>query len=258
MIMFVSYLILTFFCFQEAMLERPGGENIGCDDFLGSDRVVDKCGVCGGDNTACKVVSGVFKHVLTKVGYHKIVEIPEGATRINVTEMTKSNNYLALRSRSGRSIINGNWAIDRPGKFEGGGTMFTYKRPNEISSTAGESFLAEGPTNEALDVYMIHQQPNPGIHYEYIIPSANVISPQLPPHRRPENGDSSSETGTHTGHPEGSFPARQPGRFPSHQPDNQVPPLQPPRRNRDYNWKQVGSTECSATCGKGEVGERNW
>ncbi len=60
----------------------------------------------------------------------------------------------ALRSRSGRSIINGNWAIDRPGKYEGGGTMFTYRRPNEISSTAGESFLAEGPTNEILDVYV--------------------------------------------------------------------------------------------------------
>ena len=60
----------------------------------------------------------------------------------------------ALRSRSGRSIINGNWAIDRPGKYEGGGTMFTYRRPNEIRSTAGESFLAEGPTNEILDVYV--------------------------------------------------------------------------------------------------------
>lgn len=32
--------------------------------------------------------------------------------------------------------------------------MFTYRRPNEISSTAGESFLAEGPTNEVLDVYV--------------------------------------------------------------------------------------------------------
>jgi hypothetical protein len=32
--------------------------------------------------------------------------------------------------------------------------MFIYKRPNEISSTAGESFLAEGPTNEILDVYV--------------------------------------------------------------------------------------------------------
>lgn len=32
--------------------------------------------------------------------------------------------------------------------------MFTYRRPNEIRSTAGESFLAEGPTNEVLDVYV--------------------------------------------------------------------------------------------------------
>lgn len=32
---------------------------------------------------------------------------------------------------------------------------------------------------------MIHQQPNPGIHYEYIIPGDNVISPQLLAHRRP-------------------------------------------------------------------------
>lgn len=71
----------------------------------------------------------------------------------------------ALRSRSGRSIINGNWAIDRPGKYEGGGTMFTYKRPNEISSTAGESFLAEGPTNEILDVYVSLYVPVLGIVY---------------------------------------------------------------------------------------------
>uniref|UniRef100_A0A3B3YHX2 PLAC domain-containing protein n=1 Tax=Poecilia mexicana TaxID=48701 RepID=A0A3B3YHX2_9TELE len=128
--------------------------SLGCDEYLGSGKVVDKCGMCGGDNSTCRLVSGVFKHSLSKIGYHKIVEIPEGATRINVTEMVKSRNYLALRSRSGRSIINGNWAIDRPGKYEGGGTMFTYRRPNEISSTAGESFLAEGPTNEILDVYV--------------------------------------------------------------------------------------------------------
>lgn len=69
-------------------------QSIGCDDYLGSDKVIDKCGICGGDNTACKVVSGVFKHTLTNLGYHKIVEIPEGATKINITEMSKSNNYL--------------------------------------------------------------------------------------------------------------------------------------------------------------------
>ncbi|XP_061451151.1 thrombospondin type-1 domain-containing protein 4 isoform X3 [Rhineura floridana] len=242
-------------------------KSIGCDDYLGSDKVVDKCGICGGDNTACQVVSGVFKHTLTNLGYHKIVEIPEGATKINITEMSKSNNYLALRSRSGWSIINGNWAIDRPGRYEGGGTIFTYKRPNEISSTAGESFLADGPTNEILDVYMIHQQPNPGIHYEYIIPGPNIISPQVPLHRQPgkpfngqldvtdtvnyREGDLHGETGTHMGQPIGTFPAIQPGRFLHHQPDNQVPVGQPPRRSREHNWKQIGMTECSTTCGKG-------
>ncbi|XP_040457832.1 thrombospondin type-1 domain-containing protein 4 [Falco naumanni] len=242
-------------------------KSIGCDDYLGSDKVIDKCGICGGDNTACKVVSGVFKHTLTNLGYHKIVEIPEGATKINITEMSKSNNYLALRSRSGRSIINGNWAIDRPGRYEGGGTMFTYKRPNEISSTAGESFLADGPTNEVLDVYMIHQQPNPGIHYEYIIPGDNVISPQLLAHRRPgeplngqlgmpegtnhEDEDLHREADTLTGQSAGTFPVIQPGRFPSHQPENQVPAVQPPRQNREHNWKQIGKTECTTTCGKG-------
>lgn len=59
---------------------------------------MDKCGVCGGDNTACKLVSGLFQHSLSKVGYHKIVEIPEGATKINVTEMVKSRNYLGEKN----------------------------------------------------------------------------------------------------------------------------------------------------------------
>uniref|UniRef100_A0A4W3IYR2 Thrombospondin type 1 domain containing 4 n=1 Tax=Callorhinchus milii TaxID=7868 RepID=A0A4W3IYR2_CALMI len=224
-------------------------KNVGCDEYLGSDKVVDKCGMCGGDNTSCKVVSGIFKDSLSSVGYHKIIEIPEGATKINVTEMAKSRNYLALRCRSGRSVINGNWAIDRPGKYEGGGTMFTYKRPNEIRSTAGESFSAEGPTNEALDVFMIYQQSNPGVQYEYILPNVNVVSPLLPPSIRPDsllcvllqgeplNGQL-DVTENYPGYENGHF---QPGRGP--------PPEQPTRR--EYNWKQVGTTECSATCGRG-------
>ncbi|CAJ0968201.1 unnamed protein product [Ranitomeya imitator] len=65
------------------------------------------------------------------------------------------------------------------------------------------------------------------------------------------NRDSFIDTDVHIGQPTGSLPSRQPGRVPSYQPDNQVPPLQPPRRNRDFNWKQMGSTDCSVTCGKG-------
>ena len=80
-------------CYK-SLLFSTSPQSIGCDDYLGSDKVVDKCGVCGGDNTGCQVVSGVFKHALTSLGYHRVVEIPQGATKINITEMYKSNNYL--------------------------------------------------------------------------------------------------------------------------------------------------------------------
>lgn len=73
---------------------------MGCDDYLGSGKVMDKCGVCGGDNTTCRLIYGVFKHSLSKIGYHKIVEIPEGATKINVTEMVKSRNYLGRKKHT--------------------------------------------------------------------------------------------------------------------------------------------------------------
>lgn len=41
------------------------------------------------------------------------------------------------------------------------------------------------------------------------------------------------------------------GRYPPRLPDNHVPVAQPPRREREYNWKLAGATDCSASCGKG-------
>ncbi|CAM9903233.1 unnamed protein product [Lampetra planeri] len=239
-------------------------KTVGCDGILGSDNVVDKCGVCGGDNTACKVVSGVYKRSATSVGYHKILEIPKGAIKINITEMSKSRNYLALRSHAGQSIINGNWAIDRPGKYEAAGTMFMYKRPNEISSTAGESFIADGPTTDVLDVFMIYQQSNPGVHFEYVLPSDNVVSSQLDPNPPNHNleeayngqlsgsaiGGGGGGTGGRGGHSTVTHTATDPagGHLGPGQPG--VPPASP--WLRDYNWKRVGTTECSSTCGRGK------
>ncbi|MCJ8733106.1 hypothetical protein PDJAM_G00219270 [Pangasius djambal] len=238
--------LLLLLCLHTHVLPWPA-QSPGCDELLGSGKVLDKCGVCGGDNTACRLVSGLFQHSLSKVGYHKIVEIPQGATKINITEMVKSQNYLALRSRSGRSIINGNWAIDRPGKYEGGGTMFTYRRPNEISSTAGESFLAEGPTNEILDVYMIYQQPNPRVHYEYILPSENSVSTAT----NTEEGNTvtiGTGDGQYGRRPSQERHERTDGhRNPPHIPESQVPP----RRHREHNWKLTGTTDCSVSCGRG-------
>uniref|UniRef100_A0A673M4C4 Thrombospondin type-1 domain-containing protein 4-like n=1 Tax=Sinocyclocheilus rhinocerous TaxID=307959 RepID=A0A673M4C4_9TELE len=250
--MMLSAVALLLVCLQMRVLGKPWSQSAGCDDLLGSGRVPDKCGVCGGDNSACKLVSGLFQHSLSKVGYHKIVEIPPGATKINVTEMVKSRNYLALLSRSGRSIINGNWAIDRPGMYEGVGTMFTYRRPNEISSTAGESFLAEGPTNEILDVFMIYQQLNPGVHYEFLMPSENAVDAPRPKQNQLDLNAVNGPAGSDANGPSTPEDHERSGvSYPPPVPDNQLPAAPHSTGAREYNWKLSGTTDCSASCGRG-------
>uniref|UniRef100_A0A663FD94 ADAM metallopeptidase with thrombospondin type 1 motif 2 n=1 Tax=Aquila chrysaetos chrysaetos TaxID=223781 RepID=A0A663FD94_AQUCH len=41
---------------------------VGCDRVIGSTKQEDKCGVCGGDNSHCKVVKGTFSRVPKKQG----------------------------------------------------------------------------------------------------------------------------------------------------------------------------------------------
>ena len=66
----------------------------------------------------------------------------------------------ALRGPGGRSIINGNWAVDPPGSYAAGGTVFRYSRPPREEGV-GESLSAEGPTTQPVDVY-VSEGPAPG------------------------------------------------------------------------------------------------
>lgn len=59
----------------------------------------------------------------------------------------------ALRGPGGQSIINGNWAVDPPGSYTAGGTIFRYNRPPREEGKA-ESLSAEGPTTQPVDVYV--------------------------------------------------------------------------------------------------------
>uniref|UniRef100_A0A670ZRE7 ADAMTS like 4 n=1 Tax=Pseudonaja textilis TaxID=8673 RepID=A0A670ZRE7_PSETE len=136
----------------------------GCDGILGSNRTLDKCGVCGGDHTTCKLVSGNYSETNVPIGYHRILQIPAGAAQIQVREMSRSPNYLALRTQNGQSVINGNWAVNPPGRYEAAGTVFVYSDREE-----GELLTAEGPTTKALDLYMIFQQDNPGVSYQFLL-----------------------------------------------------------------------------------------
>ncbi|XP_047454821.1 thrombospondin type-1 domain-containing protein 4 isoform X2 [Mugil cephalus] len=145
----------------------------GCDGVLGSSSVIDKCGVCGGRDASCRKVTGSFQNVTVPLGYHKILDIPPRATLINITERRASPNYLAMRSGTGASVVNGRWAVDPPGEYQAGGTIFTYTRPRaqaEGEEEKGESLRAPGPTTTQLQLYIIFHKENPGIDYEYYIP----------------------------------------------------------------------------------------
>lgn len=46
-------------------------QKVGCDKEIGSNKVEDKCGVCGGDNSHCRTVKGTFTRTPRKLGKMK-------------------------------------------------------------------------------------------------------------------------------------------------------------------------------------------
>ncbi|XP_067169571.1 ADAMTS-like protein 4, partial [Apteryx mantelli] len=211
---------------------------------------------------ACRLLAGNFSETRAPLGYRKILEIPAGATRILVAQAAPSPNYLALRSRAGKPLLNGNWAAEPPGRYEAAGTVFEYRR----SAGAAEALSAPGPTTEPLDVYMLFQQDTAGGSWQFFLgdgaappdapaapqhlgaltavaPEVALMSPAAPGaapppvtgasgqedqpqrhrHHRHHDGDSDSD-----GDGDGSH-RHDPGAY----------------------WKRVGTTRCSATCGKG-------
>ncbi|KAF6733859.1 Thrombospondin type-1 domain-containing protein 4 [Oryzias melastigma] len=204
-----------------------------------------------------EVVRGNFSHSFLHVGYNKITEIPAGACNISIQETRKSRNYLALQTRSGISIINGNWVIDRPGTYSALGTQMIYKRPNEIRSRSGESIAAPGPLTDDLHLYLIYQQPGPSVHYEYSVPIIIHSSPEpdTPDERPPGNNlfpddgeaQSDGDEGVHTEDVTNSITIKEKPHSKKDSFDtsiNFVP-------QSTYIWTKTGHSECSSTCGTG-------
>ncbi|OXA61246.1 thrombospondin type-1 domain-containing protein 4 isoform X2 [Folsomia candida] len=149
---------------------------IGCDGVAGSQRRLDRCGVCGGDDSNCRVVSGIFTRPQLPVGYSVVAHLPRGACNLNITQLRKSANRLALRKSDGTFILNGDWRLSWPGVYDGAGTKFYYARQEKLL----ESIASAGPLNEAVDLMVLYQQPNPGIKYEYMLPLGDTPIPPVP------------------------------------------------------------------------------
>ncbi|XP_023114889.1 ADAMTS-like protein 4 isoform X1 [Felis catus] len=246
---------------QDGTLCQPGALDIcvagrclspGCDGILGSGRRPDGCGVCGGDDSTCRLISGNLTDRGGPLGYQKILSIPAGASQLQIAQLRPSSNYLALRGPGGQSIINGNWAVDPPGSYTASGTVFLYNRPSREEGK-GESLSAKGPTTQPVDVYVIFQEENPGIFYQYVISSpppdleSTTPEPHLP-HLQQEILRVEPPPAL------APRPARTPGTL---QRQVRIPQMRAPPHPRTPlgsltgYWKRVGHSECSASCGKG-------
>uniref|UniRef100_A0A8C1STG0 PLAC domain-containing protein n=1 Tax=Cyprinus carpio TaxID=7962 RepID=A0A8C1STG0_CYPCA len=250
----------------------------GCDGVLGSGFVRDRCGVCGGGDSTCERVTGSFQNTSVPLGYHKILDIPPGATAINITERRASPNYLALRSGTGQSVVNGRWAVDPPGEYPAGGTTFLYSRPKagpqEQGEERGETLSAPGPTTAQLQLYIIFHRQNPGIDYEYYIPVEKRRDGEREVHRERERGRAAlrelSGVSVAVDSPVAPPPVSSSAsssssvsdRWPPERPRPQglgpnrnarIPPRTDlPLDNQPvFVWRRGALTECTATCGKG-------
>uniref|UniRef100_A0AAQ4QK56 ADAM metallopeptidase with thrombospondin type 1 motif 20 n=1 Tax=Gasterosteus aculeatus aculeatus TaxID=481459 RepID=A0AAQ4QK56_GASAC len=141
----------------------------GCDHVLNSKARNDKCGVCGGDNSSCKTLSGTFNDA--QYGYNTVVRIPAGATNIDIKQVSYSgkpedDNYLALSDNQSNSVLNGNFVVamfKREITFKG--TVIDYSG----SDTPVERINCTDRIQDEL-VLCVGNLHNPDVRYSFNIP----------------------------------------------------------------------------------------
>ncbi|XP_006888295.1 PREDICTED: A disintegrin and metalloproteinase with thrombospondin motifs 20-like [Elephantulus edwardii] len=148
----------------------------GCDHVLNSMTRQDKCGVCGGDNSSCTTVTGIFNSA--GYGYNTVIKIPAGATNIDIVQRSYSgkpedDNYLALSNNQGHFLLNGNFVVSMAKKVINiQGATLEYSG----SDSSTERINSTGQLKEelVLQILCVGKLHNPDIHYSFSIPNNNI------------------------------------------------------------------------------------
>ncbi|XP_053573209.1 A disintegrin and metalloproteinase with thrombospondin motifs 2-like [Bombina bombina] len=141
---------------------------VGCDKVIGSTKKEDKCGVCGGDNSHCKVVKGTFTRAPKKQGYVRIFEIPAGARHLLIQENDASLHNLAMRNQvTGKFILNDESEKNMPDSkvFVNMGIEWEYRNDDDR-----ETIQTMGPLHNAIVILVIpHGNVKISLSYKYMI-----------------------------------------------------------------------------------------
>jgi len=149
---------------------------VGCDWQFGSEKVYDRCLLCGGNGSLCALTEATYTKNYRVYGPDNgdtMVIIPKGATNIEIREKANTRNYLTVVSnQTGQYYVR---VTASSGTYYGAGTTISYSqgRPGDP-----EKISIRGPTNEALQAKFVYsgQQRNPGIHYSFYTPGKAKIT----------------------------------------------------------------------------------
>uniref|UniRef100_A0A8C7FBC0 ADAM metallopeptidase with thrombospondin type 1 motif, 3 n=1 Tax=Oncorhynchus kisutch TaxID=8019 RepID=A0A8C7FBC0_ONCKI len=142
---------------------------VGCDKEIGSHKVEDKCGVCGGDNSHCRTIKGTFTRTPKKAG---AFTLPKGARNVYLNETEDFRNVLAIKNQvTGRYILNGRGEEARSRSFIDLGVEWDY-----IIEDDEETLYTDGPLHDAVVVLIIPQdnETRSTLMYKYIIHEDSV------------------------------------------------------------------------------------
>uniref|UniRef100_A0A669F9V8 ADAM metallopeptidase with thrombospondin type 1 motif, 2a n=1 Tax=Oreochromis niloticus TaxID=8128 RepID=A0A669F9V8_ORENI len=135
------------------------GETVSCFT-IASDKQEDRCGVCGGDNSSCKIVKGNFTRSTKKQGYLKILEIPKGARHLLIQEFKGTPHILAMKNQdAGHVFLNDEHELPESRVVIEKGVAWEYRNTEEEEE---ESIQTTGPLKYGV-VLMVT------VSYKYII-----------------------------------------------------------------------------------------
>ncbi|NWZ20773.1 ATS2 metalloproteinase, partial [Asarcornis scutulata] len=139
---------------------------VGCDRVIGSTKQEDKCGVCGGDNSHCKVVKGTFSRVPKKQGHIKMFEIPVGARHLLIQETDATSHNLAIKNReTGRFILSEDNYVPDSKVFIDMGVEWEYRNDDDR-----ETVQTMGPLRNGIVILVIpHGSAKISLTYKYMI-----------------------------------------------------------------------------------------
>uniref|UniRef100_H3B101 ADAM metallopeptidase with thrombospondin type 1 motif 14 n=1 Tax=Latimeria chalumnae TaxID=7897 RepID=H3B101_LATCH len=142
--------------------------HVGCDKEVGSFKLEDKCGVCGGDNSHCRTVKGTLvKAPKRQAGVLKMFEIPAGARHIEIEETESSPHVISVKNQAtGNVILNAKAEHSKPRSFLEMGLEWEY-----TIEDGKESLKTSGPLHEAIVILVIPQddESKSNLLYKYII-----------------------------------------------------------------------------------------